>query len=285
MVAELVETARLFGRTAARIEPAWVEPLAGHLVKRTYSEPRWERRRGEVVATERVTLYGLPIVAARKVSYAKIDPELSRDLFMRRALVERDWDTRHRFFADNARVLEEVDALEQRERRRDVLVDDHALYDFFDARVPAEVVSAAHFDRWWKDARRDDPSLSDLHLGAARPARGARRAWPEPAGRRAWRQGELDAPVDLCLRAGHRARRRHRARPARRQLPQLRDVGFDWLVPAFREELVTALLRGLPKELRRPLVPVPETARAGRRADEAALRARWWRSSRARSAR
>jgi ATP-dependent helicase HrpA len=258
MVAELVETARLFGRTAARIEPAWVEPLAGHLVKRTYSEPRWERRRGEVVATERVTLYGLPIVGARKVSYAKIDPELSRDLFLRRALVERDWDTRHRFFADNARVLEEVDALEQRERRRDVLVDDHALYDFFDARVPADVVSAAHFDRWWKDARREDPSLLTytLELLVRPEARDALLSVGRPS---AWRQGELVLPLTYAFEPGseHDGVTVHVPLAV---LPQLRATGFDWLVPAFREELVTALLRGLPKELRRPLVPVPETA-------------------------
>jgi ATP-dependent helicase HrpA len=258
MVAELVETARLFGRTAARIEPAWVEPLAGHLVKRTYSEPRWERRRGEVVATERVTLYGLPIVGARKVSYAKIDAELSRDLFLRRALVERDWDTRHGFFTDNARVLEEVDALEQRERRRDVLVDDHALYDFFDARVPAEVASAAHFDRWWKDARRDDPSRLTYTLEVlVRPeARDALTGVGRPA---AWRQGELVLPLTYAFEPGseHDGVTVHVPLAV---LPQLRATGFDWLVPAFRVELVTALLRGLPKELRRPLVPVPETA-------------------------
>jgi ATP-dependent helicase HrpA len=258
MVAELVETARLFGRTAARIEPAWIEPLAGHLVKRTYSEPRWERRRGEVVATERVTLYGLPIVGARKVSYAKIDPEVSRDLFLRRALVERDWDTRHRFFADNARVLEEVDALEQRERRRDVLVDDHALYDFFDARVPAEVLSAAHFDRWWKDARRDDPSrlTYTLELLVRPEARDALSGVGRPA---AWRQGELVLPLTYAFEPGseHDGVTVHVPLAV---LAQLRATGFDWLVPAFREELVTALLRGLPKELRRPLVPVPETA-------------------------
>ncbi len=258
MVAELVETARLFGRTAARIEPAWVEPLAGHLVKRTYSEPRWERRRGEVVATERVTLYGLPIVGARKVSYAKIDPELSRDLFLRRALVERDWDTRHRFFADNARMLEEVDALEQRERRRDVLVDDHALYDFFDARVPAGVVSAAHFDRWWKDARREDPSrlTYTLELLVRPEARDALDGVGRPS---AWRQGELVLPLTYAFEPGseHDGVTVHVPLAV---LPQLRATGFDWLVPAFRQELVTVLLRGLPKELRRPLVPVPETA-------------------------
>ena len=259
MVAELVETARLFGRTAAKIEPAWVEPLAEHLVKRTYSEPRWERRRGAVVATERVTLYGLPIVAGRKVSYARIDPELSRELFLRRALVERDWDTRHRFFADNARALEEVDALEQRERRRDILVDDQVLYDFFDARVPLTVVSARHFDRWWKDARRRDPELLTYTLDLlVRPeARDALAGAGRPG---AWRQGDLTFPLTYAFAPGTQQDGVTVHIPLA-QLAQVRDVGFDWLVPAFREELVTALLRGLPKDLRRPLVPVPETAR------------------------
>jgi ATP-dependent helicase HrpA len=258
MVAELVETARLFGRTAARIEPAWVEPLAEHLVKRTYSEPRWERRRGQVVATERVTLYGLPIVGGRKVGYAKIDPELARELFIRRALVERDWDTRHRFFADNGRMLEEVDALEQRERRRDLLVDDQTLYDFFAARIPEGVVSAAHFDRWWRDARRADPArlTYTLELLVRPEARDALAGAGRPG---AWRQGDLVLPLTYAFEPGaeHDGVTVH---VPLAQLPQLRDVGFEWLVPAFREELVTALLRGLPKELRRPLVPVPETA-------------------------
>jgi ATP-dependent RNA helicase HrpA len=259
MVAELVETARLFGRTAAKIEPAWVEPLAEHLVKRTYSEPRWERRRGAVVATERVTLYGLPIVAGRKVSYAPLDPELSRQLFIRKALVERDWDTRHRFFADNARALEEVDALEQRERRRDLLVDDQALYDFFDARVPEKVVSARHFDRWWKDARQKDPELLTytLELLVRPEARDALAGAGRPS---AWRQGDLTFPLTYAFVPGSEQDGVTVHVPLA-ALAQVRDVGFDWLVPAFREELVTALLRSLPKDLRRPLVPVPETAR------------------------
>jgi ATP-dependent helicase HrpA len=258
MVAELVETARLFGRTAAKIEPASVEPLAEHLVKRTYSEPRWERRRGAVVATERVTLYGLPIVAGRKVGYAQIDPELARDLFIRRALVERDWDTRHHFFADNGRMLEEIDALEQRERRRDILVDEQVLYDFFAARIPEHVVSAAHFDAWWKDVRRADPSLLTytLELLVRPEAREALEGAGRPA---AWRQGELVLPLTYAFEPGseHDGVTVHVPLAT---LPQLRATGFDWLVPAFREELVTALLRRLPKELRRPLVPVPETA-------------------------
>src|SRR4030095_1038013 len=117
----------------------------------TYSEPRWDRRRSAVVATERVTVYGLPVVAGRTVAYGRIDTKLARELFIRRALVERDWETRHAFFAENGRLLEEVDALERRARRRDVLVGDEVLFAFFDERIPADVVSGAHFDRWSRD--------------------------------------------------------------------------------------------------------------------------------------
>ena len=137
MVAELVETSRLWGRVAARIDPRWVEPLAEHLVKRAYDEPRWNKKRGSVVATERVTLYGLPIVAGRTVAYGSIDPELSRALFIRSALVEGDWETRHRFLDANRALLEEVEELEARARRRDIRVTDQSLYDFYDARIPA----------------------------------------------------------------------------------------------------------------------------------------------------
>ncbi|MGZ4454039.1 MAG: ATP-dependent RNA helicase HrpA, partial [Nocardioides sp.] len=159
MAAELVETSRLYARECARIEPEWVEPLAQHLVKRSFSEPRWEARRGSVVATEKVTLYGVPIVAARTVQYGRIDPELSRELFVRHALVEGDWRTHHRFFAENRALLEDVEDLENRARRRDILVDDETLFAFYNQRIPASVVSAAHFDTWWKRARREEPDL------------------------------------------------------------------------------------------------------------------------------
>ena len=228
MVAELVETSRLWGRTAAKIDPAWVEPLAEHLVKRTYDEPRWERKRASVVATERVTLYGLPIVAGRTVAYGRIDPELSRELFIRRALVEGDWETRHAFFAANRALLEEVEALEQRARRRDILVDDQALYDFFDARVPADVVSGAHFDRWWKDERRARPRAADLH---ARGPRQGRRRRARPAGApEAWRQGELTLPLSYVFEPGAE-RDGVTVHVPLKLLPQLEPVGFDWLVP------------------------------------------------------
>jgi ATP-dependent helicase HrpA len=252
MAAELVETSRLFARTAARIEPAWIEPLAEHLVKRTYAEPRWDRQRAQVVATERVTLYGLPVVAGRTVGYARIDPQVARELVLRRALVEGDWDTRHAFADENRRRVEEVQALEERTRRRDLLADDGVLYAFFDERVPAEIVSGAHFDRWWRDARRDAPDLLTY------PRELLLRGDADAAGRPAlWRQGELDLPLSYRFEPGADDDGVTVHVPLK-ALAQLRPDGFDWLVPGLRTELVTALVRALPKDLRRPLVPVPD---------------------------
>src|SRR5215213_10237232 len=162
MAAELVETSRLWARTVARIQPEWIEPLAGHLVKRTYSEPHWSRKRAAAVATERVTLHGIPIVAGRTVDYGRIDPDTARELFIRHGIVEGDWDTRHAFFAANRALLDDVEELETRARRRDLVVDEDTLFAFYDARVPAEVVSGRHFDSWWKKARRRQPDLLDL---------------------------------------------------------------------------------------------------------------------------
>jgi ATP-dependent helicase HrpA len=258
MVAELVETSRLWGRIAARIDPAWVEPLAAHLIRRTYDAPHWERSRASVVATERVTLYGLPIVAGRNVAYGGIDPELSRELFIRRALVDGDWEVRHAFLRENTELRAEVEALEDRARRRDIVVPDQVLFDFYDARIPAEVVSGAHFDRWWRDERTRAPErlnfTRELLLGADAADAFDRNARPD-----AWRQGDLILPLSYRFDPGaeHDGVTLH---VPLKVLPQLRERGFDWLVPALRPELVTALIRSLPKELRRPLVPVPEVA-------------------------
>jgi len=256
MAAELVETSRLWGRTAARIEPAWLEPLAGHLVRRMYDDPYWDRRRGSVVAKERVTLYGLPIVDGRKVAYGRIDPVTSREVFIRKALVERDWQTRHAFFDENGRRLEEVEALEDRVRRRGILVGDQVLYDFFDARVPEDVVSGADFDRWWRDARRADPDLltytRDLLVDPAAADGLAERGWPAT-----WRQGDLELELTYRFEPGAPDDGVTAHIPLR-ALGTVRSERFEWLVPALRRELLTALLRGLPKELRMPRVPVPE---------------------------
>jgi len=258
MVAELVETSRLWGRVAARIEPEWVEPLAEHLVQRTHSEPRWDRRRAQVVATERVTLYGLPLVAGRTVGYARLDPAGARELFIRRALVEGEWDARHAFLAENARRRAEVAALEDRARRRDLAAGHEAVFAFYDARLPAHVVSGADFDRWWRDERRRDPEALTLprELLLDREAAAALdpRLWPET-----WRQGELVLPLAYRFEPGTEADG-VTVRIPLRALGQVRPQRFEWLVPGLREELVTTLLRTLPKDLRRRLVPVPEVA-------------------------
>ena len=260
MVAELVETSRLWGRTAARIDPQWVEPLAGHLIKRTYDEPRWERKRASVVATERATLYGLPVVAGRTVAYGRIDPELSRELFIRRALVEGDWETRHAFFHANRALLEDVEELEHRARRRDIVVSDQRLFDFYAARIPADVVSGGHFDRWWREERTRDPDRLTLTREQAMNPEAAREFDPQarPA---AWKQGELVLPLSYTFDPGG-PRDGVTVHVPLKMLPQVRETGFDWLVPALRLELVTTLIRSLPKELRRQLVPVPDVAQA-----------------------
>ncbi|HKD87356.1 MAG TPA: ATP-dependent RNA helicase HrpA, partial [Streptosporangiaceae bacterium] len=162
MAAELVETSRLWARTVARIEPEWAESLAGDLVRRSYSEPRWDARRGAVLATEKVTLYGLPIIAARQVNYGTIDPAAARAEFIQHALVEGDWQTHHKFFARNQHAREEAAELERKARRRGLVADDAAVFDFYDQRVPKTVISARHFDSWWKQARAEDPALLDL---------------------------------------------------------------------------------------------------------------------------
>jgi ATP-dependent helicase HrpA len=255
MAGELVETSRLWARTVARIDPQWIEPLAGHLLRRTYSEPRWSAKRGSVVATERVTLYGLPIVTDRTVQYGRIDPVLSRELFIRRALVEGDWASRHEFLADSRRLVEEVEALEDRARRRDILADDATLFAFYDERIPADVVSAAHFDRWWRDARREDPArLTFTRELLLRGAPDDPRDWPET-----WTQGDVALELSYRFEPGAEddGVTVHVPLPV---LGQLRPDRFEWLVPGLRDELVTTLIRSLPKELRRPLVPVPETA-------------------------
>ena len=258
MVAELMETTRLWGRTAARIQPSSIEPLAGHLLKRSYDAPHWERKRGSVVATERATLYGLPVVPGRTVAYGPIDPALSRELFIRNALVEGDWHTEHAFVADNARVLEQLEELEHRARRRDILAGDEAIFAFYDERIPAGVVSVVHFDRWWERARRSQPDLlsfpRDLLLSGDAADLLDPRSRPD-----SWRQGELTLALSYRFEPGdeHDGVTVHVPLDA---LSQLRSSGFDWLVAGLRAELVIALVRSLPKELRRPLVPIPDVA-------------------------
>ncbi|MEV0127248.1 ATP-dependent RNA helicase HrpA [Dactylosporangium sp. NPDC050688] len=258
MAAELVETTRLWARVAARIEPEWIEPLAQHLVKRTYSEPHWEKKPAAVMAMEKVTLYGVPIVSSRKVNYGRIDPALSRELFIRHALVEGDWDTHHAFFAENRRLLEEVEELEHRARRRDILVDDETLFEFYDKRIGEDVVSGRHFDSWWKQTRRDQPELLTFDpamLVNDRAGGVAKDQYPD-----AWEQDGQRFALTYQFEPGTDADgvTVHIGLPL---LGRVRDADFSWQVPGLREELVTALIKSLPKALRRNFVPAPDTAR------------------------
>ncbi|MEU9454601.1 ATP-dependent RNA helicase HrpA [Streptomyces sp. NPDC048277] len=259
MSAELVETSRLWARVNAKIEPEWVEPLAEHLLKRTYSEPHWEKDQAAVMAFEKVTLYGVPIVADRKVNYGRIDPEVSRELFIRNALVEGDWRTHHKFFADNRRLLSEVEELEHRARRRDIVVDDDTLFDFYDQRVPEHVVSGAHFDSWWKHKRHEQPEFLDFER--AMLIRESAEAVTKADYPDSWRQGQLKFRVTYQFEPGADADGVTVHIPLQ-VLNQVKDEGFDWQIPGLREEVVTELIRTLPKPIRRNYVPAPNYAKA-----------------------
>jgi ATP-dependent helicase HrpA len=248
MCAELVETSRLWGRVAAKVEPEWAESLAGHLVKRQYNEPHWEKKQAAVIAYEKVLLYGLPIVAKRKVNYGRIDPVLSRELFIRHALVEGDWDTHHEFFHANRALLEEVEELEHRARRRDILVDDETLFAFYDQRIPADVVSGRHFDAWWKKAPKDLLTFpKELLVTKDVSMEAYPSSWDDFELTYQFEPGDAADGVTVHIPLA--------------LLNQIPVEGFEWQVPGLREDLVIALIRGLPKALRRNFVPVPDVAR------------------------
>jgi ATP-dependent helicase HrpA len=255
MAAELVETSRLFARTVARIDPGWVEEAAGHLVKRHHDEPHWSRRRGAAMTKERVTLFGLPIVVDRVVPYERIDPEHAREIFLRHALVLDEWEGRHPFVAANRALLAEGEDLEHRFRRSDLAADDEALFAAYDARVPASVVSARHFESWWRDARRHDPGLLDLRLDDLLTGpTGALRERDFPT---EWVQGDLVLPLSYHFEPGTPDDGVAVHIPVE-VLNQVTDEGFDRLVPGLRGELVATLLRSLSSEARRALHPLAD---------------------------
>ncbi len=258
MAAELVETSKLYARVNAAIKPEWAERLGAHLVKRSYSEPHWSKKRAAVMAYERVTLYGVPLAVERLVSYGSVDPGLARELFIRHALVYGEWHTRHRFFAENRALLDEVEELEHRARRRDIMVDEHTLFDFYDARVGPDVVSGAHFDSWWKRTRQRTPDLLafDPQMLVNETAGSVtEHDYPD-----AWREGELVLPLSYQFEPGAAADGVTVDVPVA-TLNQVDPAGFTWQVPGLREDLVVALIRSLPKNLRVNFVPAPNHAR------------------------
>ena len=256
MAGELVETSRLWARTVAGVDPAWVEEAAGDLVTRTYSEPRWSERRGSAVATERVTLFGVPLAMDRTVDYGRIDPEVSRELFVRHALVQGEWSPRHAFVAANRATVERLEELERR-ARRELVVDDDTVFAFFDARIPADVVSVRHFDRWWQRTRARDPHRLDLDAATLLAAE----APPPEAFPDTWSAGGLTLPLSYAFAPGDDADGVTLSVPLA-VLGQVRAEDLAWQVPGLREEMVTSLVRSLPKTLRRALVPAPDSARA-----------------------
>jgi ATP-dependent helicase HrpA len=273
IAAELVETSRLWARTVAAIEPEWVEPVAAHLVKRTYSEPRWSRSQGSAVATEKVTLYGIPIIADAAVLLHRIDPAGARELFIRHALVEGDWQTRHHFFLDNAKLIEQAAGLEQRARRRGLVAGEEALFAFYDARVPAEAVSARHFDTWWKKARHETPDLLTLKLDdLLSDAAGDLDSGAYPEVWTSASPGFAGTGPDTGAGARGGLALTYTFEPGSesdgitidiplKTLNQARPEEFSWQIPGLRLELVTELIRSLPKNIRRELVPAPDVAR------------------------
>jgi ATP-dependent helicase HrpA len=271
MSAELVETSRLFARTNGAIDPAWAEPIAGDLAKRSYSEPHWEKKQGAVVAYERVTLYGLPIIQKRRVQFSRIDPQYARELFIRHALVEGEWDLdrldqRNFGFARANRALrKELAELEERTRRRDILYDDEAIFDFYNRRIPADVASTRDFEGWWKKARLQTPDLLTMtaenlvdEVAAELDDHDRSSSLSRYPG--TWHQGDQTLSLRYRFEPGAEDDGVTVAVPLP-LLAGLRPDGFDWQVPGLREELVTALIKSLPKNIRRNVVPAADWAR------------------------
>lgn len=256
MAGELVETTRLWGHDVAKVEPEWIEEVGGHLIKRSFSDPWWDSEAGAAVANETATIFGLRLAADRRVQYGKINPALARELFIRHVLVWNEWETHHAFAAHNQRRIAEVRELETRNRRADLMITEEELFDFFDSRIPEDVTTVRHFDAWWKKQRPKMPRLLDLELDALiRPEADAPDETDFPA---EWTHGDLRLPliyefdfashtdgvtvvVDVAL------------------LDRLNPAVFEWNVPGLRRELITSLMRSLPKQLRKTFSPIPET--------------------------
>ena len=256
MAAELVETSRLWARDVAAIDPAWVEKLGADLLKHNYSEPTWSRKRAAAIAHQKSTLYGVPIVADRTVPYHRVDPSAARDMFIRNALIAGDWNTHHAFFKANAQALDDAAAYEEKARRRGLIVDEDTLFDFYDQRIPAKVTTGRHFDSWWKKERRRTPDLLDFD-----PTKliddfheVTEESFPDH-----WRKGSIDYELTYKFEPGDPLDGVTVMVPIP-MLAGLDTEGFDWLVPGLRLELVTELIRSLPKALRRTVVPAPEFA-------------------------
>jgi ATP-dependent helicase HrpA len=255
MAAELMETAKLYARCVARIDPDWIEPLARGLTQSHLSDPRWDRKAAQVVAWERVSLYGLTIIPKRRVHYGLIDPAAAREIFVREALANREFDTCAPFFAHNNKLIAEVEELEHKARRQDVLVDEHTLFAFYDARVPMDVFNGISFEKWRQNAEKGNPELlfltrDDLMRHAASGITEAQ--FPEM-----FTLDGIEVPLKYRFEPGHPLDGVTATIPLA-LLNQLDPGKAEWLVPGMLREKITHLVKSLPKTIRRVCVPVPD---------------------------
>ncbi len=259
MCAELVETTRLYGRMVARIDPEWIEDLAGHLIKRSYSEPHWQKGSAQVAAYERTTLYGITLCSKRRINYGPIDPVLARELFIRVALVQGDFHTRASFFKYNQSVIAEIEALEARGRRRDILVDEQALFQFYDERIPADIYNGKAFEKWLKSVQQSKPEL--LHLQKEKLMRHEAEHISEGQFPGTMELNGVTLKLDYHFEPGHAEDGVTVIVPLA-ILGQLHEQSFDYLVPGLLRDKIIALIKCLPKALRKMFVPVPNYADA-----------------------
>ncbi len=259
MAAELVETTKLYARMVAKIEPDWIEPLAGHLIKKNHFEPHWEKKRGQVVAFEQITLYGMIVVGRRPVHFGPIDPVTSRELFIREGLVRGEIHSRAKCLTANRLLLEQLDELEAKARRRDILADEETLYGFYEARLPAEIHQTATFDSWYKVNSQKQPDLlimreEDVLAREASEVTAAQ--YPDTL-----RLGDLSLQLSYHFEPNHPRDGVTLCVPAP-LLPALPGERLEWLVPGLLEAKCISLVRNLPKALRKNFVPVPDFVRA-----------------------
>jgi ATP-dependent helicase HrpA len=258
VAAELVETTKRYVRTVARINPDWIEPIAGHLMKRTYSDPEWDSQAGSAMAFEKVTLFGIPVVPRRRTGYAKVDPELSREIMIREGLVEGHLEIQLPFLRHNARLMEELEGLQTRTRRFDLVVDDEERFEFYDKRIPREVADIHHLKRWLNKAEKTRRGLLNMEKVDLR-----RTGTEEVTGQEfpdAVKVGQIQLPIEYHLEPGSPEDGVTLELP-QEAFNQIDQNRLGWLVPGLVEEKVAALIKSLPKSLRRQFVPAADTAK------------------------
>ncbi|MBE0435123.1 MAG: ATP-dependent RNA helicase HrpA [Methylomicrobium sp.] len=258
MAAEQVETSKVYARTVARIEPEWIEACSGHLVKRNYYDPHWEKKAGRSGIYERTLLYGLTLQAKRKIPYEHVDPKAARDYFIRFGLVNQDYQTHAPFFKANQQLLEEVGYIQHKGRRVDLIEDEEWLYQFYDKKIPESVVNGITFDQWRKSVERDNPKFLFLTKeDLTREQDDYINEWDFPDSKPI---GRLSFALQYRFEPGHDEDGVTAVIPVH-QLNQAIAQPFDWLVPGMLEEKIIALIKSLPKQLRKHFVPVPQTAK------------------------